>query len=36
MLKFILIAFFSFFAGYFVKGFVEKNNRLKNYRRNLK
>lgn len=35
MIKFILIALFSFFAGYFTRGFVEKNNRLKNYK-NLK
>ena len=34
MLKIILVAFFSFAIGYFLRGFIEKNNALKKYRRN--
>lgn len=36
MLKFILIAIFSFFTGYITRSFFEKRNKLKNYKRNLK
>lgn len=35
MFKYVLIVFFSFFAGYFTNGFIERNRRLENYK-NLK
>ena len=35
MLKYIFIACFSFFVGYFTNGFIEKSRRLENYK-NLK
>lgn len=33
MLAIILTAFFSFIAGYFLKGFIDRKNKLENIRR---